>query len=58
MGAVHVGVGHNDYPPIAQSLDIEIVAYARPQSSHQRPNFIVIQNLIQPGPFSVKDFTS
>jgi hypothetical protein len=45
MGAVHVGVGHDDDPVVAQRLRIEAVARAAAQCLDKVSNFLICQYL-------------
>ncbi len=57
MGAVHIGVGHDDDATIAQPLEGKIIAYAGAQSRYQGSHLVVAQKLIQSSPLGVENFT-
>ena len=54
MGAVHVGIGHDDDLVIAQLVQVEVVPDARAQSGDDRGQLIVAVYLVRPGLLHVK----
>jgi hypothetical protein len=56
MRPVHIGIGHNDNPSVAQPLQIKVIPDAGSQSGNEGFDLVVAQDFIQPGPLSVEDF--
>ncbi len=58
VGAVDVGVGHDDDLVVAQAADIEFVADAAAEGGDDRPDFVVGEDAVDAGFFDVEDFTA
>ncbi len=58
MGAVHVGVGHDDDPLIAQVIDVEAIAGLDAQGQGQIGQFDVLAQLVGGGRGDVQDFAA
>jgi len=54
MGAVHIGIGHDDYFVVAQLVEIELLAYAGAQRHDDGVQLVVAVHLVRPGLFHVK----
>jgi hypothetical protein len=55
MGAVDVGVGHDDDAVIAQLVGVEILADAGAERSNQRSDLLARQHLVDPRAFDIED---
>ena len=53
MGAVDIGVGHDDNAMVAQVFQIKGFANAGPHGRNKGPDLIIAQNLIQMSAFSI-----
>src|SRR5215469_9733022 len=58
MGAVHIGVGHDDDAVVAQLLDILLAAHTHSQGRDQRAQLGRGQDLVDPGPLDVQDLAA
>ena len=59
VGAVDVGIGHDDDFVIAELFEVEIVrADPAAKGGDHRPHFSVLQDLLEPRFLDVKDLTS
>ena len=47
VGAVDVGVGHDDDPVVAQLREVEALADARPEGDDQRPDVLAREDLVE-----------
>jgi hypothetical protein len=47
VGAVDVGVGHDDDPVVAQLRGVEALADARPEGDDQRPDVLAREDLVE-----------
>ena len=52
--AVHVGVGHDDHPAVAELGDVELVTDPALQRGDQRPDLLEAEHLVQPGLLDVQ----
>ena len=48
MGAVHVGIGHNDNLAVPQLREVEVLPNAGAQGHHHRHQLLVGVHLVQP----------
>ena len=53
MGAINVGIGHNNNAIVAQLGDIKLFTKIGAQGDNQRFQFVVGQHFIDPGAFHV-----
>ena len=58
MRAVHVGIGHDDDPVVAQLLEGEAVADAGAEGGDQRLDRVETQDLVQPRLLHVQDLAT
>ena len=58
MGAVHVRVGHDDYPVITELGQIERVADAGPKGDDQRPEVLAGNDSVESSLLDVEDLAS
>ena len=58
MGAVHVGIGHDDDLVIAQFFEFEIVADARTESAKDDVDRLRIDDFVESRLFDVQDLTA
>ncbi len=58
VGAVDVGVGHQDDLVVAQLVDVELVLHAGAERIDDRLDLPVLQDLVQPGLLDVQDLAA
>ena len=58
MGAVHVGVGHDDDALVAEVFLLELAATLDPQGQHQVGELLVLAQLVQAGGGDVQDLAT
>jgi hypothetical protein len=58
VGAVHIGVGHDDDPVIAQLRDVEAVADPCAERDDQRADVLAREDPVQPCLLDVEQFSS
>ena len=58
MGAVDVGVGHDDDPVVAQLREVEALADAGAERDDQRPDVLARQDLVEAGLLDVEDLAA
>ena len=58
MRAVHVGVGHDDNLVVARLREVELFLDARPDRCDDRPDFLVVQHLVEARLFHVDDLAA
>jgi hypothetical protein len=54
VGAVDVGVGHDDDPVVAQLREVEALADAGAERDDQRPDVLAREDLVEPGLLDVE----
>ena len=58
MGAVHVGVGHDDDPVVAQLREVEALADAGAEGDDQRPDVLAREDLVEPRLLDVEELAA
>ena len=58
VGAVDVGVGHEDDLVVARALEVELVAHAGADRGDQRLDLVVLQDLVDPRLLDVEDLAA
>ena len=58
VGAVHVGVGHDDHLVVARLLDVELLADAGADRGDQRPDLLVREHLVDAVLLDVDDLAA
>ena len=56
--AVHVGVGHQDDLVVPRVLQLEILLHAGADGGDHRPDLLVAEDLVDPGPLDVQDLAA
>ena len=58
MGAVDVGVGHDDDPVVAQLREVEALADAGAEGDDQRPDVLAREDLVEAGLLDVEELAA
>ena len=58
MGAVDIGVGHDDHSMVSELLNIEFLAYSGTESGDECPNLRVTEHFVQASFLYVENFTA
>ena len=58
VAAVHVGVGHDHDPMVAQLRQVELIAHACADRGDQRPNLVVREHFVEPALLDIQDLTA
>ena len=58
VGAVDVGVRHDDDLVVAELLDVEVVADSAADGGDERLHFLVLEHLVEPGALDVEDLAA
>ncbi len=58
VGAVDVGVGHQDDLVVPHVFEVEVLLHPGPDGGDDRPDFLVGEDLVDPGPLDVQDLAA
>ena len=58
MGAVHIGIGHDDDPVVAAFAHVEVVIHSAADGGDQRLDLLVFEHFVPAGLFNVQKFAS
>jgi len=58
VGAIDVGVSHDDDPVVAQVLQLEVLADPGTQRRDQGLDLVVVQDLVEPRPLGVENLAA